>query len=119
LNPEIFDTLPALGTRGVVIEGYGIGSIPFLKRDLLPGVKRLLERGIAVAITTQSLFDGTDLGLYEVGKSCLAMGAIEGRDMTVEALVAKLMWALGQTADMSEVRRIMAENLAGEVTPDV
>jgi L-asparaginase len=82
-------------------------------------VKRLLERGIAVAITTQSLFDGTDLSLYEVGKSCLAMGAIEGRDMTVEALVAKLMWALGQTADMSEVRRIMAANLAGEVTPDV
>jgi L-asparaginase len=119
MNPGIFDALPALGTRGVVIEGYGIGSLPFLKRDLLPGVKRLLERGIAVAITTQSLFDGTDLSLYEVGTSCLAMGAIEGRDASVEALVAKLMWALGQTADVDEVRRIMAANLAGEVTPDV
>jgi L-asparaginase len=119
MNPEIFDALPALGTRGVVVEGYGVGSLPFLKRDLLPGVKRLLERGIAVAITTQSLLDGTDLSLYEVGTSCLRMGAIEGRDASVEALVAKLMWALGQTADMDEVRRIMAADLAGEMTPDV
>jgi L-asparaginase len=118
MNPEIFEALPALGTKGVVIEGYGVGSIPFLKRDLLPGVKRLLERGIAVAITTQSLFDGTDLSLYEVGKKCLAMGAVEGRDMAVESLVAKLMWALGRTTDPGEVRGIMATNFAGEVTPE-
>ncbi len=118
MNPEIFGALPALGTKGVVIEGYGIGSVPFLKRGLLPGVKRLLERGIAVAITTQSLFDGTDLSLYEVGKKCLAMGAIEGHDMATEALVTKLMWALGRTADPSEVRKIMATNIAGEVMID-
>jgi L-asparaginase len=118
LNPGVFDALPALGTRGVVVEGYGIGSIPFLKRNLLPKMKELLDRGIAVAITTQAIFDGTDLSLYKVGKECLAMGAIEGRDMSSEALVAKLMWALGQTMDMDEVRKIMATNFAGEVALD-
>jgi L-asparaginase len=118
MNPGLFDVLPNLGMKGVVIEGYGIGSVPFLKRDLLPKVRELLARGIAVAITTQSLFDGTDLSLYEVGKKCLAMGAIEGRDMTVEALVAKLMWALGRTDDLKEVRKIMATDFAGEVTLD-
>jgi L-asparaginase len=118
MNPGLFDVLTTLGVKGVVIEGYGIGSVPSSKRGILPKVKELLDRGIAVAITTQSLFDGTDLSLYEVGKKCLAMGAIEGRDMTVEALVTKLMWALGQSDDQKEVRKIMATDFAGEVTLD-
>jgi L-asparaginase len=36
--------------------------------------------------------------------------------MTTEALVTKLMWALGQTEDPSEVKKIMAHNYADEVT---
>ena len=91
VNPAVFDALARIGVKGLVIEGYGIGSIPFLKRNHLPGVKGLLDRGVAVAITIQSLFDGTDLSLYKVGKECLTMGAIEGRDTTVGVLVVKLM----------------------------
>jgi L-asparaginase len=116
MKPAVFDALPALGVKGVVIEGYGIGSIPSRARSLLPKVKELVDGGIAVAITTQCPFDGTDLSLYGVGKECLNMGAMEGRDMSVEALVAKLMWALGQTTDVEAVRRIMATDYAGEVT---
>ena len=37
-------------------------------------------------------------------------------DMTTEAAVTKLMWALGQTEDPAQVRDIFDSNLAGEVT---
>ena len=39
---------------------------------------------------------------------------IQGYDMTTEATVTKLMWALGQTDDLDEVRALFARSLAGE-----
>jgi L-asparaginase len=36
--------------------------------------------------------------------------------MTAEATVTKLMWALGQTEDLEQVRRIFNTNYAGEIT---
>jgi len=115
LKPDIFDFLLRIGVKGVVIEGYGVGSIPFSDNNFIPWVKKLIDQGVCVVITTQSLLDGTDLTIYEDGRLCREMGAIEGRDMTTEALMVKLMWALGQTEDIQEVRKIMATNYAGEM----
>lgn len=38
--------------------------------------------------------------------------------MTTEAAVTKLMWALGQTGDPAEVRKIFTTNLTGEVSEE-
>ena len=38
--------------------------------------------------------------------------------MTTEAAVTKLMWALGQTDDLEEVRAIFARSYAGEITTE-
>jgi L-asparaginase len=115
--PDIFDALMALGYRGVIIEGYGVGSVPTAGKDLSSRIQEMLERGIHVVLGTQSLLDGTDLSIYATSRAALKKGVIEARDMTTEALVAKLMWALGQTYDPNEVRRIMSTNYAGEMTP--
>jgi L-asparaginase len=37
-------------------------------------------------------------------------------EVATEAAVTKLMWALGQTTDLQEIRRIFATNIAGEIT---
>jgi L-asparaginase len=115
--PGIFDALISLGFRGVIIQGYGIGSVPTAGKDLSSRIQEMLDRGIHVIVGTQSLYDGTDLGIYATSREALRKGVIEGHDMTTEALVAKLMWALGQTDDPTEVRRIMSTNYADEMTP--
>ena len=53
--------------------------------------------------------------LYQTGQKVLEQGAIEARDMTTEAAITKLMWALGQTDSVDEVRRLFSQSLAGEM----
>ena len=57
--------------------------------------------------------------IYEVGRKLLDTGVIPTGDMTTEAAVTKLMWALGQTDDPEEVRNIFSTNLVGEISTDL
>ncbi|MGC4379069.1 asparaginase [Fictibacillus sp. Mic-4] len=115
-KPEIFDCLKGL-YKGVIIESFGNGGLPFEGRNLLTKVKELTEAGIAVVITTQCLEEGEDLLLYEVGRKVAQHRVILSGDMNTEAIVAKLMWALGQTDCIDEVKEIMETPMAGDKTP--
>lgn len=115
-NPQIFDAILNMNYRGVVIEAFGVGGLQFMRRDLSEKVKTLVECGTAVVVCSQCLYETSDFSVYEVGRKVLSGGAIPGWDMTTEACITKLMWALGQTDKMDEIRRIFATSYAGEVT---
>ena len=51
-----------------------------------------------------------------MGTRLLECGVIAANDMTTEAAVTKLMWALGQTQDPEEIKRIFFTNYCGEIT---
>lgn len=115
-KPAIFDMIPRLGYRGLVLEAFGAGGLHFVRRNLLEKLKMLSEQGICVVACSQCLYEPSDFTIYEVGRKLLDCGVIPGHDMTTEAAVTKLMWALGQTTDPAEVRRIFGTNMAGEVS---
>ena len=115
LNPAIFDMLAAMGYRGIVVEAFGLGGINVLNKGLR-GIHRAVEDGISVVVTTQCLYDSSDLRVYQVGNKLLDMGVIQGRDMTSEAAMAKLMWAIGQGMDQAQIADLFRQNLAGEIT---
>ncbi|AJY75537.1 asparaginase [Paenibacillus beijingensis] len=106
IAPDIFDYLKQ-SCRGVIIEGFGNGGIPCEKRNLLPKIDELIEAGVAVVITTQCLEEGIDLQRYEVGRKLSKKRIISSHDMTTEAIVAKLMWALGKTGNLDDVKQLM------------
>lgn len=115
LSPKIFDALVGMGYRGIVIEAFGLGGMNVLNEDL-QSIRSAVEAGISVVITTQCLYDSSDLRVYQVGNKLLELGVIQGRDMTTEAAMTKLMWAIGQGMSQKEIRKLFAIDLAGEVT---
>lgn len=115
-QPELFDCLTQF-CKGVVIESFGNGGLPFHGRNLLPKIEDLVKRGISVVITTQCLEEGENLEQYEVGRRVAKLQVILSGDMNTEAIVAKLMWALGKTGDQAQVKQIIETPMARDLTP--
>ena len=107
LQPSILGLLRS-DYRAVILETFGIGGIPnwddHAWRD---AIYAWVASGRILVVTTQVPEEGLDLGVYEVGRAFANHpGILRGDDMTTEALVAKTMWALGQTDDASELARL-------------
>jgi L-asparaginase len=98
-----------------VVEGFGLGGVHNMRRNHAQAIERLLKQGMPVVLTTQCLYEFSTPDVYEVSRSLAEAGVISAGDMTTEAAVTKLMWVLGRTRDMDEIRRLMQTSLCGEI----
>lgn len=92
-NTDIIKMAVDGGCKGIVLKGYGAGNVPSEDsgNSFLPAIDYAVEKGVKVVLTTQCIYDGTASERYEVGASALRHGVISGGDLTVEAILAKLM----------------------------
>ena len=103
LQPSIFELLKR-DYDAVILETFGIGGIPDTMHD---AILDWVGSGRTLVVTTQVPEEGLDLGVYEVGRAYAENpGILKGDDMTTEALVAKTMWALGQSRDPQRIREL-------------
>lgn len=90
----------------LIIESFGVGGLPsYESGDFRRAIRQWMEAGKTVVMTTQVTNEGSNMSVYEVGKTIKQeFGLLEAYDMTLEATVTKLMWILGQTKDPQQIR---------------
>ena len=98
-NGAIIDSL-ADTTDALIIESFGVGGLPDYGDDeFYQAIKRFVEKGKIVIMATQVTHEGSDMSVYQVGKMIKReFSLLESYDMTLEATVAKTMWALQESS---------------------
>lgn len=113
IQQEIVDFLLDRGFHGIVLEGTGLGHIP---NKLIDSIKRAVDEGIPVVMTSQCLFGHVNMNVYSTGRRLLEAGVIAGYDILPETAYVKLSWILGSiTRELKEVRSWFMRNLVGEI----
>lgn len=92
----------------VIIEAFGVGGLPeYGDIPFFQEIRRWADGGKPVMMATQVTHEGSDMEVYQVGRVIKEKFHImEAYDMTLEAAVTKVMWALGQTREPEEFRRL-------------
>ncbi len=116
MPPRIMGRIVDLGYHGIVIEGYGEGSIPSEENSLAAGIQQAVSMGCSVVVSSQCTYGEANLTVYEVGRAAMEAGAMGAQDMTSEAAFVKLAWTLGHTKNPGAVRKMMMTNLVGEMS---
>ena len=97
------DLLPAIFQLYdcVIVESFGAGGIPeSLMEGFARGLGRYEDTHKVLIMTTQVTYEGSDVGIYEVGRRVKDQFAfLEAHDMTIEAVITKSMWLLAQKCD--------------------
>lgn len=113
MQPDIIDSLVANGYKGIIIAGTGLGHV---NKPLYPAIERAYAAGVHMYMTVQTLWGYVHMFVYDTGRDLMAKGIIPAGNMLPEAAYIKLGWALGQTTDREEVKRIMLTPINDEIT---
>ncbi len=113
MKVEMMHALIDMGYKGIIIVGTGLGHV---NRELYPAIERAKAEGVTVFMTLQTIWGYVNMFVYETGRDMMAKGVVPLGNMLPEVAWVKLGWALGQTEDPEEVKRIMLTPVCSEIT---
>ncbi|MGA8542582.1 MAG: Glu-tRNA(Gln) amidotransferase subunit GatD [Thermoplasmata archaeon] len=99
------------GLAGLVIAGTGLGHVGSVH---LEWIRRAVEGGQVVAMTTQCLEGNVDPFVYATGRDLQRAGVLYLGDLLPEVAYAKLLWALGRSTEPRAVEALLLSDVAGE-----
>ncbi|ABX12000.1 Glu-tRNA(Gln) amidotransferase subunit GatD [Nitrosopumilus maritimus] len=112
-DPKLVEQIIDNGYKGIIFEGTGLGHIG---RVMYDSVKKASEKGIFLGMTSQCIDGRVRMTVYESGRDLLNLGIIPLENMLPEVALVKAMWALGNTQNIEEVKEIMLDNIASEMS---
>lgn len=118
-NPDILEFYEKNGYKGLVLEVTGLGHVPShdAKFNWLPKIKKLVDKGIIVCATPQTIYGRLNPKVYSNGRELEKTGIIFLEDMLSETAFVKLGWVLGhkEWKTKEKIKQKMLENFVGEL----
>lgn len=100
--------------KGLVLETYGAGNAP-TDKWLLNEIKKAIKNGLYIVNVTQCSGGSVLLGQYETSEELQSLQIINGKDITTEAAVTKLMYLLGAGVSPNLFKTLFETPLRGEL----
>ena len=98
----------------IIIEGFGVGGLPDrLRQALLEEMQHYKAHEKILIMATQVTYEGSSMDTYVVGRAAREqLPFLETYDMTLEAVLAKIMWILGlHMEDRKEIERLFYKKI--------
>ena len=115
LGPELLNSvLDSPGLKALVLETYGAGNAP-MDPWFTDALGKAVKYGLFVANVTQCAGGSVAMGRYEASRQLAALGVLDGKDITTEAALAKLMHLLGTCCARESVKQRFETPLCGEM----
>jgi len=105
-----------LDYKAIVLEGTGLGHI---SRECLPEIRRMIDSGMLVFMTSQCIWGRTRMTVYDTGRDLLKIGVIPLSDMLPETALVKAMWVIANSKDREHSKQIMQQSIANEITSSI
>lgn len=113
MQPDVLDAMVDAGYKGIVFVGTGLGHV---NKELYPAIERAQKKGVHMYMTLQTIWGYVHMFVYDTGRDMMAKGIIPAGNMLPEVAFVKLGWALGQTEDPEEVKKLMLTPINDEIT---
>lgn len=101
--------------KGVILETYGSGNAP-TDEWFLTLLKSAIDKGIFIIDVTQCVGGSVILGQYDTSIQLKLLNLINGKDITTESAVAKLMYLLGENIVNDTFKTVFETPLRGEMS---
>lgn len=101
--------------KGVILETFGAGNAP-TTAWFLDHIQALIGRGIPVVNVTQCVGGSVSMGDYATSVQLKKLGVINGKDITTEAAICKLMYLLGREDLEAAIKTLFETPCAGEMS---
>ncbi len=101
--------------KGIVLETYGSGNAPN-SDSFVKLLKKAIDNGIKIVNVTQCKSGSVMMGHYDTSLLLKEIGVINGKDITTESAVAKLMYLLSKELSVSDFKTFFEKPLRGEIT---
>ncbi|OCK43905.1 L-asparaginase 1 [Tenacibaculum soleae] len=108
-----FMNIPNL--KGVVLETYGSGNAP-TEKWFLDLLEKAVAKGIYIVNVTQCKGGSVILGHYETSSDLKRIGIVDGKDITTESAIAKMMYLLGEKLSKEQFKYYFETSLRGEIS---
>ena len=100
--------------KGIILETYGSGNAP-TESWFINLLEKAISKGISIVNVTQCAGGSVMLGHYETSSVLKHIGIVDGKDITTETALAKMMYLLGEKLPKEKFKQYFQTSLRGEM----